>query len=131
MNGARTLRPPVWSKAAMSVRAWGPATGGTATRNERYATAPIPPSTNKPTSRSRSPERVTLLHPPERRDEVVDDQNADGPHDHGRGRGGADPRGRRRARVSPERGDDAHKNSENERLEQAPADVVAKVDRML
>src|SRR5256885_11487665 len=114
-TGARVFSPPVSSKLAKRTnpRSWRREKFPTFI--ERYAMAPRPASTKRPTTKSRTGERLIRSHSPQGGDEVVEDQHRDRSNHHRRGGCGADPgRGWLRG-VAAVGGDQADDDPEDER----------------
>src|SRR5689334_17527586 len=122
-TAARGFNPPISSNVAKSVKPPGGPFASPPTLIDRYATAASPISKKHPTRKSRTGARG-ISHPPQRGDDVVDEQDRHRADDDRRRRGRAHAGGRRRARVAAIRGDQAHEAAEHDRLQEAADDVV-------
>src|SRR5262249_591371 len=111
-TGARGFKPPISSKVANTVKPPGGPAARPPTWKDRYAIAPMPRSRKQPTRKSRMGGRV-MSHSPQRRDDVVDEQDRHGADDHRRRRGGAHAGRRGRARVAAIGGDEPDQHAED------------------
>src|SRR5262245_16388998 len=87
--------------------------------------------TNTPTSRSRPGDRLTDSYPPQRGDEIVEDQDAHRRHDHRGRRRRTDARRDGVARVTTTVRKPPYQHAEHARLQHAAGDIVTQVDGRL
>src|SRR5574337_446385 len=130
-TGARGLSPPVSSKSANKTIAPVLRKERLPTLIDRYAIAPRPARTKRPTTKSRTAERFIRSNSPECGDEIVEDQHADRSDHHRRGRRRRHP-GRCRCRgVTAVGGNQAYEDAEHQRLEQTAGHIVVIVHGVL
>src|SRR5690606_2850161 len=127
---ARFLSPPISSKVAVSSSPPARRDSTPPTDSDNQASAASPIRTKKPTQSSRVVDsRISV--PPERRDEVVEDQRGDRGDHHRRGRGRRHPRRGRARREAPVGRDEPHQHPEHRPLDDAAEHVLPERDRLL